>query len=256
MQLIYPSLEITFPDYRDTLLICASASALCYNKQISAEIGTDELENYVKARLDAHHDSIAEHGHISVEFTCDRGITHELVRHRLCSFTQSSTRFIDCCSGKNEATFIIPSWCKNVRPGHYTATTFVNAWDDKAEAIWFDQMLTTSMDYDKLREAGWTPEKARSILPNSLAAKIRVTANIREWRHIINLRAKGTTGRPHPQMLQLMLPLWCTFHEAMPVFFEPCQMSYKDIDDYGIGNVQIIANTGGIPTSASMEFPL
>lgn len=252
MRLIYPKIDITLPDYAETIRLCASASALCYNKQISKEDDLEGLENYVKARLAAKHDSIAEHAHISVEFTCDRGITHEIVRHRLCSFTQSSTRFIDLCSeiNQNNATYIIPSWCKDIKPGIYDIPT---KWATQGETIWFNQMLQAEINYRQLRQINWTPEMARSILPNSLAAKIRVTANIREWRHILNLRARGITGRPHPQMLQLMMPLCYILSTAMPVFFEPCNMTGADIEKYSIEEVQMSANTDRLPTYAIRE---
>lgn len=225
MELRHPMVKLMLPDYPIALGIIAGASKICYGKTIDADnINHAEWEKYVKARLDAGHESVIEHVHVTALIVCDRGVSHELVRHRLASYTQASTRFID--GSKGDMPFIIPCWC-NIKAGIYGPTTPVDCFKSQADAIWFDRMLTTESDYNKLR-LEWAPEQARSILPNSLATVICITANLREWRHILALRAKGITGRPHPQMRQIMYPIWLKLHETLPVFFdEPDEPMFK-----------------------------
>lgn len=126
----------------------------------------------------------------TIKFTIDRSVSHELVRHRPASFTQSSTRYCDYANGKfgSELTFIKPCFWENIEEG----------------ANWFEVCKHAEEAYLDMRENGVKPEEARSILPNSLMTELIVTATEEEWQHIINLRYHGTTGRPHPQMLEVM----------------------------------------------------
>lgn len=127
----------------------------------------------------------------TVVFTCDRGVSHELVRHRLCSFAQESTRYCNYSLGKfdNNLTFI--------KPLFFEKCSYL--YDE-----WETQMKSSEGMYLNMIAAGAKPQEARSILPNSLKTEIVVTANEEEWQHILNLRLKGTTGSPHPQMKEVM----------------------------------------------------
>lgn len=127
----------------------------------------------------------------TVVFTCDRGVSHELVRHRPCSFAQESTRYCNYSLGKfdNNLTFIKPLFFEE---------------DSYLYDKWETQMKSSEDAYLDMIAAGAKPQEARSILPNSLKTEIVVTANEEEWQHILNLRLKGTTGSPHPQMKEVM----------------------------------------------------
>ncbi len=133
------------------------------------------------------------HETISIQFTVDRGVTHELVRHRPCSFAQESTRYCNYNLGKfgNEITVIEPCFYVG-RDDEYNA--WVSAMED-AEKHYFD-----------LINAGSKPQEARDVLPTSVKAEIVMTANLREWRHIFALRACDLTGPAHPQMKEVMIP--------------------------------------------------
>lgn len=136
-------------------------------------------------------DTISHHLTHTVRFVCDRGVSHELVRHRVASFAQESTRYCNYSKDKfgNEITVIKPCFW-----GEYSAE--FGGWKlscIQSERVYFD-----------LLRAGASPQEARSVLPNSLKTEIMVTATEEEWQHIINLRYIGTTGAPHPQMKQVM----------------------------------------------------
>ena len=126
----------------------------------------------------------------TIKFTVDRGVSHELVRHRPASFAQSSTRYCDYSKGKygSELSFIEPCFFENV----------------DEDTNWYKVCKTAEDAYLDMRDNKIPPEQARSILPNSLMTEIVVTATEAEWQHIINLREHGTTGRPHPQMKEVM----------------------------------------------------
>lgn len=134
------------------------------------------------------------HETLTVKFTVDRGVTHEFVRHRPASFAQESTRYCNYSKGKfgNEITVIEPCFYAG-RNDEYNA--WVSAMED-AEKHYFD-----------LLNAGSTPQEARSVLPTSTKADLIITATVEEWLHILDLRALGVTGKPHPQMLEVMVPL-------------------------------------------------
>lgn len=129
------------------------------------------------------------HGWMSVLFTTDRGVTHEIVRHRLCSFAQESTRYVNY--GKKDCLVF-------VKP---------NIDDENMLKIWEHSMSVAADDYLQLIDIGAQPQQARSVLPNSTKSDIVVTTYVEEWLHIFELRAIGTTGAPHPMMKELMSPL-------------------------------------------------
>lgn len=144
------------------------------------------------------------HETLSVKFTVDRGVTHELVRHRPASFAQESTRYCNYSKGKfgNEITVIEP--CFFARPDMPDMP--VEKWSE-CYGHWLAACEFAEKQYFTLLEAGATPQEARDVLPTSVKADIIMTANIREWIHVLELRALGVTGKPHPQMLEVMAPL-------------------------------------------------
>ena len=143
-----------------------------------------------------------------VKFIVDRGVSHELVRHRLASFTQESTRYCNYSQDKfeNEITVIRPCFLKDSSSGQFNT--------------WSRAMVDCENAYFMMLNQGCTPQEARSVLPNSLKTEVIMTTNLREWRHILNLRAAGTTGKPHPQMLEVMVPLLNELRLKMPALFE------------------------------------
>lgn len=143
--------------------------------------------------------SITEHATVSVDFMVDRGVTHELVRHRLFSFTQSSTRFI------NYAKKMPPSF---IEPALKT---------DPARAKWLSAIASCEGAYRALLDAGEAPQIARSVFPNALASRIVATGNLRNWRHFFLMRC---TKETHPQMRQVTIPLLAEFQSKIPLLYD------------------------------------
>lgn len=149
-----------------------------------------DIKAYIENKNDANN-AIMKHVTHSIAFICDRGVTHEFVRHRPASFAQESTRYCNYTKDKfdNEITVIEPFFYKD-REKEYDA--------------WFNSCETAEKEYFKLIENGSTPQEARSVLPNSLKTQLIITATESEWQHIVNLRYKGSTGSPHPQIKEVM----------------------------------------------------
>lgn len=169
------------------------------------KIGPGTAEPFVKMILKRGHESVIEHASMSVRFVCDRGVSHELVRHRLCAFTQESTRYCNYSKGKfgSEVTFVEPPFWDRDNSHSYAA--------------WHYSCEEAECRYMDLMDEGAKPEQARSVLPNSLKTEIVVTANLREWRHIFRLR---TDDKAHPQMREVMRPLLVECRQRVPVLFD------------------------------------
>jgi thymidylate synthase (FAD) len=184
------------------------------------QITDESAERFIKMIIERGHESVLEHEKISILFVCDRGVSHEIVRHRIASFSQESTRYCNYNKDKfnNELTFIIPLWC-TLQPSHWSLEQV-----DKSvplsftvmDLVWLRSMAFSEIFYIDLINAGWQPQQARSVLPNSLKTEIVVTANIREWRTIFKLR---TAMAAHPQMRELMCPLLNELKQTIPVVF-------------------------------------
>ncbi len=175
---------------------------VCYK---SENLITEESSlNFVKKILERGHESVIEHYVISVRIICDRGVTHEIVRHRLASYSQESTRYCNYSKDKfnNQITYIDPCF-----------------WDDDENKrdIWNDTMEYIEQQYLKLIEMGATPQEARSILPNSLKTELVMTMNLREWRHFFKLR---TSTAAHPQMREVANMILNEFKKEIPVIFD------------------------------------
>jgi thymidylate synthase (FAD) len=148
-----------------------------------------------------------------VDFYVDRGVTHELVRHRLFSFTQESTRFVN--------------YRKKMPP------SFVQPGLDCADSdVWEEAIGHCEAAYQALIESGVTPQIARSVFPNALASRIVVTGNLRNWRHFLLMR---TTKEAHPQMREVTIPLLAEFKERIPVLFEDIEPLARQVDNIGKG---------------------
>ena len=161
----------------------------------------------VESLINRGHEAMLEHQSISVKFIVDRGVSHELVRHRMASYAQESTRYCNYSKDKfgNELTFISPCF-----------------WSKCSQEYeeWYAAMNSAEDIYFELIDWGVPPEQARTVLPNSIKTEIVMTANLREWRHFFKLRALGITGKPHPQMLEVTVPLLAEFKALIPVVFD------------------------------------
>ena len=169
--------------------------------QSAKNITDDSAEKFIRNIIKRGHESVLEHFSATFKIICDRGVMAELTRHRLASFTIESTRFNDYSKG--ELTFIKPCF-----------------WDESSDDeywYWFETIREIESDYKKSREHGATPEQARAILPNSLKTEIIMTANLREWRHILKLR---TAKDAHPQMRQVAEMILDALKRKLPVIFE------------------------------------
>lgn len=160
---------------------------------------------------------------VTVHFVCDRGVSHEFVRHRVMSFAQESTRYCNYSKDKfgNELTFIKPCWL-DIPTGQYVY--WDGDWCDinkmkiqlpEGEHKDIDAFLWTlnnaETHYTLLINSGWKPQEARAVLPNSLKTELVVTGFTSDWNHFFDLRARGTTGAPHPQAKELAEPLMKEF---------------------------------------------
>ncbi len=175
-----------------------AAGRTCYKSE--AKITETSAVNFVATLIKRGHHAVIEFGDIIVRFTTNRGVTHELVRHRMCSFAQESTRYVRY-DGNME--FIEPVWW------HKSS--------DEQKKLWEKAMTDAEAHYLKLLETGWKPQEAREVLPNSLKTEIVVKANIREWRHIFDLRCSAGA---HPQIRELMIPLREELKTLLPVVFD------------------------------------
>lgn len=181
------------------------AGRTCYKSESRIDDGT--AERFIASILKRGHESVIEHEKITVRLVCDRGVTHEIVRHRVASYSQESTRYCNYSNDKfgSQLTFIKPCfWDENTEDGA------------KKMKIWEKAMLEIEKEYFELLEMGAKPEEARSILPNSLKTEIIVTMNLREWRHFFKLRADKAA---HPQMREIAYMLLDEFKRLLPVIF-------------------------------------
>ena len=180
MYLIKPSVEIITPiDALAMMSRIEAAARTCYRSE--AKTTPESAPKMIKSLITRGHESVLEHESISVRIICERGVMAELTRHRLNSFSIESTRYVSY--NKRGMTFVIPPWV-NIKEGEYDFETFLkNAKEGvsgAADYVWMGAMLDAEYSYNKLSSHGWTPEKARSVLPNSLATNIVTTANLLE----------------------------------------------------------------------------
>ncbi len=211
MKVIEPYIDILhMPEGEKILKHLELAARTCYKSEDKIKNGS--AAGLLKGLIKSGHHSILEHISITVRIVCDRGITHEIVRHRLCSFSQESTRYANYAKEKfgSEITVIRPFF-----------------WEPDSDEYrqWAAAIQATEKAYLNLIANGASAQQARSVLPNSLKTEIIVTANIREWRHIFNLRCDRAS---HPQIRQIMLPLLDAFNERILVLFQDLQDKYRE----------------------------
>ena len=192
------------PDGDQMLANIAAAGRVCYQSESKSEDAA-----FVRKRIGQGHESILEHEKISVRIICDRGVSHELVRHRIASYSQESTRYCNYSKGKfgSELTFIRPYWDDRS----------ISAEMIRLRACWQEACLNAEWSYKKMIDAGCTPEAARAVLPNCLKTEVVMTANLREWRHFFKLRCAPAA---HPDMRIIANMLLTAFKDVVPVVFD------------------------------------
>lgn len=201
MKIIEPLLEVEKFDGVRIMRNIERACRTCYRSE--DKITEDSYKNLLKNCINRGHESVLEHEKISIRMTCDLGVYKDLTRHRIASFSIESTRY--CNYGKdkfdNEMKFIKPC----------------NIEDENNLATWKECMKHIETYYMLMSNNKAKPDELRLLLPHSIAAEVCMTANIREWKHILSLRANNHV---HPSIQQLMIPLLLLFKKEMPEIFD------------------------------------
>lgn len=190
----------------DILRQIEKCGRVCYKS--NDKINEISCYDFVRNIIKRGHESVLEHFSFSVKFVCDRGVSHEIVRHRLASYSQESTRYCNYSLDKfgNEITVVEPYF-----------------FNENEKFVWYNSCLQSERSYFELLQLGCTPQEARSVLPTSLKTELIMTANLREWRHFLKLR---TAKNAHPQIRELAIPLLKDLQERIPVLFD-----YIEIED-------------------------
>lgn len=203
MRIMKPSFEIL--DEFDGEAILRKIEAIgrvCYKSE--SKMTSDSASVFIANLIESGHESVIEHEKISIRIICDRGVTHEIVRHRIASYSQESTRYCNYANDKfgKELTFIKPMF-----------------WAENSEEYqsWLETMQTIEDAYNFLIKKGAKPQEARSLLPNSLKTEIIVTMNLREWRHFFKLR---TSPKAHPQMREIACAILDELKKRVPIIFD------------------------------------
>ncbi len=213
MKIIEPKVEILTPiNYEDILNHIEQVGRVCYKSEDKITKGSSE--KFVSMIIKNGHEAVIEHFSITVKFTTDRGITHEIVRHRLASYAQESTRYCNYSNDKfdNEITFIKP-----VDIQKYT----INDIYSKEYIEWDNACKSAEDSYFYLINHGVKPQVARSVLPTCLKTELMMTANLREWRHFLKLR---TSKAAHPDIRVLAIDLLRQFQSLIPIIFDDIQV--------------------------------
>lgn len=211
MKIINADVEFITPiDGAAILKRLEQCGRVCYKSE--AKITDTSAPAFVAGIIKRGHEAVLEHCSFTVKFICDRGVSHEIVRHRVASYCQESTRY--CNYSKDgfgsEITVIKPCFL-------YPSTDGFNLWEEGC--------LFAEQTYFNLLESGCTPQEARSVLPNSLKTEVVMTANIREWRHFLKLRCSPAA---HPQMREVALILLDKVHSMIPVCFDDIWSEYHE----------------------------
>lgn len=211
MKIVSPDFEVlSLVDGRAILRDIERCGRVCYKSE--DKITETSAQAFVGNIIQRGHEAVLEHTSVTVKFTVDRGVSHEIIRHRLAAYCQESTRY--CNYSKNgfggEITVIKPLYLDE---------------GTRAFACWRGACETAESAYFSLLEWGCSPQEARAVLPNSLKTEVVMTANLREWRHFFKLR---TAPAAHPQMREVTIPLLCRMQELIPVVFDDIKLPAKD----------------------------
>lgn len=187
---------------------------VCYKSEDRITEDGESAKKFVKMLISNGHEAMIEHSSLSVKFVVDRGVSHELVRHRIASFAQESTRYCNYSKDKfgNEITVILPCFF-DTGMGILSNSLVYQEWKSSCE--WAEE------HYFNLLKMGATPQQARTVLPNSLKTEITITANYREWRNFFKLR---TAEAAHPQMREVAIPLLKELKTLIPIIFDDIEV--------------------------------
>lgn len=203
MRIIKPDVEILTPlDGTAIIKHLELCGRVCYKSE--EKISEDSAQNFLANIIKRGHEAVLEHFSFTVKFICDRGVSHEIVRHRLASYCQESTRYCNYSKDSfgTEITVIKPLFLEEGTKG----------WD-----FWKHSCEEAETQYFNLLDWGCTAQEARSVLPNSLKTEVVMTADIREWRHFLKLRCSPAA---HPQMREVALVLLDKVRSRIPVLFD------------------------------------
>ena len=234
MEIIKPWVELNKIDGIKIMKNVELAAKQCYRTQ--GNITDTSYKHFLKNCINRGHESVLEHEKITIHMCCDIGVYKDLTRHRHASFSIESTRYCNYSNDRfgNEIKFIEPVF-------------YVNSWlnaivenreetiDERKSDVWTRCMNEIEDIYKSMSNLGCTPDELRMVLPHSTAAELYMTANIREWRHILKLRA---VKESHPAIQQLMIPLLKYFQETMPELFGEIEYN-KDFDENKYANLII-----------------
>lgn len=248
MKFIEPSFEILSKDFtREKVLTTIECAArTCYKSEdkICEGSAVKLLNNLIKRG----HEAMIEHApNLSVRVITCRGVTHEIVRHRLFSFAQESTRYVTYGQNGEPMLFIIPCWIQDKdREILMEHEWNWDMWNDGRVGIpnslsitnsaFVGQLVSAEETYGLLLKEGWKPQQAREILPNAVKTEIVITGNIREWRNFFKLR---TDSAAHPQMREIMIPLLLKLNEEIPELWEDIVVSNNLKEQIAIANLAI-----------------
>ena len=203
MKIIPAGVELIMPINGQAILLrLEQCGRVCYKSE--GQITPGSAEKFLAGIIKRGHEAVLEHCSFTVKFICDRGVSHEIVRHRLASYCQESTRYCNYSKGSfgGEITVIKPCFLVEGTDG----------W-----RMWKAACQVAEDSYFYLLDQGCSPQEARSVLPNSLKTEVVMTANIREWRHFLRLR---TSAAAHPQIREVAVQLLQQLQEKIPVLFD------------------------------------
>ena len=216
MRVIKPYFEILTPFSAggiEELQRIEKAARTCYKSEDKIDNKGESAKKLVTALIKSGHEAMLEHSQLSVKFVVDRGISHELVRHRLFSFAQESQRF--CVYNKdkfsNEITFIEPIFYQATEE-HFEDAALIDRYEE-----WVEACQDAEKSYFRLLKMGASAQEARNVLPNSTKTEIVVTGNYREWRNFFKLRVDKAA---HPQMREVTIPLLHVLKGMIPIVFD------------------------------------
>lgn len=219
MKIVEPWIEVEKIDGIQIMKKIERACRTCYRSE--GNISEDSYKNLLKNCINRGHESVLEHEKVTIRMYCDIGVYKDLTRHRFASFSIESTRYCSYDKDKygNEIKCINPSYIE----------------DKAVYEEWKKSMEEIEKRYMKMKELGATTDMCRLILPHSTAAEVTMTADIREWKHILELR---TSNKAHPAIRQLLIPLLKYFQKEMPEIFKNVEYD-KDFDEKNYAELRI-----------------
>lgn len=231
MKIIKPIIEVENYNPQKIMKNIERACRTCYRSEDL--ITEDSYKKLLKNCINRGHESVLEHEKITVRMTCDIGVYKDLTRHRFGSFSIESTRYCNYNKDKfdNEIKFIEPIYYSDEWLNFTEDYLHTNGNEQLLKSsLWYYTMQEIEQNYKLMSDIKCTPDEMRMILPHSTAAQVTMTANIREWKHILDLRTKKMT---HPSIRQLLIPLLLKFKEDMPEIFNNIEYDEEfPIDKY------------------------